>query len=141
MALHRLCIAAGCDELALDGGNRCTDHDSKRRADTDQAKAAAKTSALAREGSELYRSRAWQQASKRFRMQHPLCAQCEADGIVTASAETDHIEPHRGDKHLFWKQANWQPLCKSCHSRKTAKEVFHPRIGEGGIKKPKTQTG
>lgn len=34
----------------------------------------------------------------------------------------DHIKPHRGDKVLFWDSANWQPLCKECHDRKTATE-------------------
>ncbi|WP_144469068.1 HNH endonuclease signature motif containing protein, partial [Bacillus pumilus] len=30
--------------------------------------------------------------------------------------------PHKGDKKLFWDSSNWQPLCASCHNRKTAKE-------------------
>ena len=36
--------------------------------------------------------------------------------------EVDHIIPHRGDMQLFWDVANWQGLCKSCHSKKTAQE-------------------
>ena len=32
----------------------------------------------------------------------------------------DHIVPHRGDKELFWDKNNWQALCFSCHSSKTA---------------------
>ena len=31
----------------------------------------------------------------------------------------DHIVPHRGDQALFWDEQNWQPLCKSCHDKKT----------------------
>ncbi|WP_309242099.1 HNH endonuclease [Paenibacillus sp. S150] len=30
--------------------------------------------------------------------------------------------PHKGDMELFWNEANWQPLCASCHGIKTAKE-------------------
>ena len=35
---------------------------------------------------------------------------------MTAASVVDHIKPHKGDKALFWDQANWQPLCASCHS-------------------------
>jgi 5-methylcytosine-specific restriction endonuclease McrA len=35
---------------------------------------------------------------------------------------TDHIRPHKGNEELFYDQTNWQPLCKSCHDRKTALE-------------------
>lgn len=59
---------------------------------------------------------AWQKASKAFILAHPLCAMCERQGRVTATALVDHIEPHRGDMTLFWNQANWQPLCTNCHS-------------------------
>jgi 5-methylcytosine-specific restriction protein A len=62
----------------------------------------------------------WQQARERFLMRHPLCVMCEAQGRVTAASEVDHITPHRGDETLFWDQLNWQPLCKSHHSSKTA---------------------
>ncbi|WP_223866012.1 HNH endonuclease [Salipiger aestuarii] len=29
----------------------------------------------------------------------------------------DHIQPHKGDKALFWDRNNWQPICKHCHDR------------------------
>jgi 5-methylcytosine-specific restriction enzyme A len=37
----------------------------------------------------------------------------------------DHITPHKGDRQMFWDRSNWQSLCHRCHSRKTAREVFH----------------
>lgn len=132
MALLKLCIAPGCDDLAEDGGNRCPDHAAAVKAKRDVAKAAAKTSAVARIGSQLYQSRAWKAASRSYRQQHPLCVECQSLGIVTASQEVDHIEPHHGNLALFWKRSNWQALCKPCHSRKTAGEVFHQRKGVGG---------
>jgi 5-methylcytosine-specific restriction endonuclease McrA len=59
---------------------------------------------------------AWQKASKAFILANPLCAMCERQGRVTATALVDHIEPHRGDMTLFWDKSNWQPLCTTCHS-------------------------
>ena len=43
------------------------------------------------------------------------------DGFERLGRRTvvDHIVPHRGDARLFWDEDNWQPLCKSCHDRKT----------------------
>jgi len=64
----------------------------------------------------------WRKASKEFLKKHPLCAQCQREGRLTPATEVDHIKPHGGDRSLFWNKKNWQPLCKSCHSKKTAKE-------------------
>ena len=63
----------------------------------------------------------WQQASKAFLAAHPLCAECERQGEVTAATVVDHIRPHRGDMTVFWDSDNWQPLCKRCHDQKTAR--------------------
>jgi 5-methylcytosine-specific restriction protein A len=62
----------------------------------------------------------WAKARLGYLAKHPVCVECERQGIVTAATEVDHIVPHRGDWYLFWDSANWQALCKSCHSKKTA---------------------
>ena len=61
----------------------------------------------------------WRRARKRFLQRHPLCANCLSQGVLTPATVVDHIVPHRGDRALFWDEKNWQPLCKSCHDRKT----------------------
>ena len=61
----------------------------------------------------------WRRARKRFLRSHPLCANCLSQGVLTPATVVDHIVPHRGDRALFWDENNWQPLCKSCHDRKT----------------------
>lgn len=77
----------------------------------------------------------WQKASKLFLDANPLCVACLGTGTVEPSTEVDHIIPHRGDPKLFWRRSNWQALCKTCHSAKTARETFHqgkpikPRLG------------
>lgn len=64
----------------------------------------------------------WRKARAGFLAKHPLCVHCEQVGRVTEARHVDHIVPHKGDKVLFWERANWQPLCASCHSIKTATE-------------------
>ena len=64
----------------------------------------------------------WRKERKKFLMNHPWCVHCLNKGYRTPATEVDHIVPHKGNKRLFWNQDNWQALCKSCHSRKTAKE-------------------
>lgn len=58
----------------------------------------------------------WQQAREGFLRKHPLCAQCERQGVVEAASVVDHIVAHRGDMELFWDRANWQSLCGPCHN-------------------------
>jgi 5-methylcytosine-specific restriction endonuclease McrA len=69
----------------------------------------------------------WQKARERFLRSNPLCCYCQREGRVTPATVVDHIIPHRGDKELFWDEANWQPLCKHCHDRTKAREE-----GRGG---------
>ena len=66
----------------------------------------------------------WQAMSAARLNKHPFCADpfkihSPFPGPATL---TDHIVPHKGDMALFWNPKNWQSLCSSCHSRKTALE-------------------
>jgi 5-methylcytosine-specific restriction protein A len=66
----------------------------------------------------------WQQYSKHYLMEHPLCALCakKAPPVIKASECIDHIIPHRGDYNLFWNRNNHQPACLECNSVKAATE-------------------
>ena len=59
----------------------------------------------------------WEKERKAYLADHPFCDCCGAPATVV-----DHIKPHKGDKRLFWSRSNWQPLCASCHGRKTARQ-------------------
>ena len=52
------------------------------------------------------------------RKKNPLCEYCEKKGLVVQMDDVDHIDGD--DSNCSWE--NLQSLCKSCHSRKTAKE-------------------
>ena len=56
----------------------------------------------------------WIKYRKEYLKEHPICIKCGSQATVI-----DHIIPHRGDQHLFWKHSNHQPLCKRCHDKKT----------------------
>jgi 5-methylcytosine-specific restriction endonuclease McrA len=67
-------------------------------------------------------TRQWERARRLFLRENPLCVNAGKPGCKIAATQVDHIVPHRGDKRLFWDRRNWQPLCASCHSRKTNAE-------------------
>ena len=71
--------------------------------------------------------KAWQKVRKVFLAAHPLCEECKKNGRYVKATDVDHIKPHRGDRDLFWDMSNWQALCHSCHSKKTAREDLHPK--------------
>lgn len=68
-------------------------------------------------GAIAYNNNRWSRARISYLMNNPVCAICGKP-----ATEIDHIIPHKGDYELFWNVDNWQPLCHSCHSRKTVLE-------------------
>ena len=65
----------------------------------------------------------WQKTSAARLVKHPWCVDPYRVHVLPEPATlTDHITPHRGNMKLFWEPTNWQSLCDSCHSRKTAEE-------------------
>ncbi|MES2789974.1 MAG: HNH endonuclease [Planctomycetota bacterium] len=68
--------------------------------------------------------RLWDKTAKGFlrASENALCVICRRKGRIEPAKCVDHITPHKGDPVLFWEATNWQGLCLSCHSRKTAQE-------------------
>jgi 5-methylcytosine-specific restriction enzyme A len=66
----------------------------------------------------------WRKASAGWLAAHPLCVDPFGvhGGVPVQATDVDHKVPSRGDMNLHWQSDNWQSLCKSCHSRKTAAE-------------------
>ena len=112
MRPKRPCAHPGCPELVAEG-KYCDKHRAFHPEET-------------RSASSRGYGRAWQKASKQYLAAHPLCVLCAAEGRYTKATVVDHIQPHRGDRILFWDRTNWQSLCKSCHDKKTGLEDSRP---------------
>jgi 5-methylcytosine-specific restriction protein A len=102
----RFCSAPGCKHLVRRG--RCLAH----RQDA---------------GANLYMLAAWRHPVWGLRAnvlrEQPFCAGPGCTRALTRrNAEVDHIQPHHGDRRLFFARRNLQGLCKACHTRKTRAE-------------------
>lgn len=104
------CSYPGCINLVKTG--RCAEHKQDDRVYRDPKR------------DYLYNTRAWKQLRERQLAQQPWCVDCLSLGIYTPATDVDHVDAHRGDRAKFFDINNLQSLCHSCHSRKTATEVF-----------------
>lgn len=59
--------------------------------------------------------RTWRWLRDAYLRAHPLCRYCHELGILTPATVVDHVNPHKGDRVLFYDQSNWQGLCGPCH--------------------------
>lgn len=124
VAAFKLCGHPGCPTLVR--GGRCEAH--QRQAW--KAQDAARESSSARGY-----DRTWRRLRSQVLTSEPLCRHCLAQGHVTPACEVDHIVPmaHGGAR---LDPVNLQPLCRTCHSRKTMRESVRPSVtlpGEGGL--------
>ncbi len=67
-----------------------------------------------------HNSSEYREARKAYLREHPLCVSCQSRGREAPATILDHVIPHKGAAALFWDRNNWQGLCVSCHSIKTA---------------------
>lgn len=114
MPKTKVCMKHGCGRTAVVGKDYCEKHiemqnNKPRQIFTKRGKSS--------QWHYLYQSKAWREKSKAFLIKYPTCVQCGKQSKIA-----DHIVPHRGNLNLFYDDGNLQPLCWSCHSRKTLKE-------------------
>lgn len=66
----------------------------------------------------FYSSPLWRKTRARILAKEPLCRMCYEKGLTQAATVVDHILPINkgGEKY---KQENLQPLCETCHNRKS----------------------
>lgn len=114
------CNFFGCKEGKVFGTNFCQQHGAKR-------------SEKYRKNEKLYNSAAWKSLRKKGISEHPLCAACLAEGIVTETEHIDHVIPHRQDSDRFLVNL-FQGLCAAHHTQKT-------RLENQGIYRHYTKNG
>ena len=117
----KICKKSGCGRTCAEGKEYCYLHqelEGKRKVFTKRGKSS--------EYHNLYGTARWKKTSREFLKKYPTCFICGAKATIA-----DHITPHRGSLELFYDANNLQPMCWSCHSRKT----FAENKNFNGVKK------
>lgn len=111
-APNKPCAFPGCPELIEHGKTHCYAHE--RAAQREYNRYKRDPNSNARYG------RRWREIRQRFVSENPLCEECAKEGRLTPAEEVHHIIPMSHGGTHDWN--NLMALCKSCHSRITAKD-------------------
>jgi 5-methylcytosine-specific restriction protein A len=65
----------------------------------------------------------WLRLSKQFLTEHPLCEDCDANGITEAATEVDHVDGLGPNGPRGFDETNLRALCKVCHAKKTRRST------------------
>ncbi|EPI4694256.1 HNH endonuclease signature motif containing protein [Morganella morganii] len=106
------CSYPGCNKRVKSG--RCDEHKREARRQQDS-----------RRGTRTERgySNRWGRYRLMYLKANPLCKHCFESGIYIPARIVDHIIPIDGEQDvLFWPEWNHQPLCHTCHNRKTQQQ-------------------
>lgn len=75
----------------------------------------------------FYNDRRWRKFSKRFKAKNTLCASCKEKGFYVPTKVTDHIKTYEEEPKGFdldnLQDKYMQPLCTSCHNKKSGREA------------------
>lgn len=66
----------------------------------------------------FYASAAWLRLRAAFLAEHPLCADCERAGRVTAAEHVHHLKERKDHPELALDWDNLEALCQPCHNGK-----------------------
>lgn len=111
---RRICIEPNCNDFAESGSSRCKTHKQAQTRAINQNRDVT---------DKRFRStKYWLISKKVFIHNNPLCKEC--GGRAT---DVDHVNGYTTWSE-FADQSNWQSLCKSCHSTKTANEMKERKV-------------
>lgn len=111
------CHAKPCPALVDPKARFCPEHIHLRKQYALDSKQNWKPNKDYLDRSKAYKTKRWVNLRRYFLLRNPVCIECKA--IAT---QADHILPVSlgGD---MWALDNLQPLCRSCHSSKTRREM------------------
>lgn len=112
----RPCRHPGCCVLVADG--YCETHRPRRTCDR---------SVEAQSWRWMYGTPKWEQLRGDQLLREPFCRECARRGLRVWATDVDHIVDHKGNWATFADPDNLESLCHSCHSRKTARELWQNR--------------
>ena len=115
----RPCLHPGCGVLV--SGGHCAAH---------QPRSKDQRSAEAQAWRWMYGTDVWKRLREDQLLQEPFCRECARRGVRRYATDVDHIRDHKGDWAVFTDPGNLESLCHSCHSRKTARELWQNRRGK-----------
>ena len=78
-----------------------------------------------------YHSTRWKRTRAIVLQHSPLCSACHDAGRVTPARVVDHITPVRRGG-AFYDLENLQPMCDTCHNRKSGQESHQTTAFDGG---------
>ena len=107
------CASLGCKNSKSKLNAYCMEHGGKEKQTTH-----INQSDERKQFNAMYQTRQWQALRKIQLSKHPLCAGCEAEGIVTGATTVDHVFPwSRINKEAFFIN-KFQSLCETHHAHK-----------------------
>ncbi len=104
----RPCKHAGCPELTRDKSGYCEAH----RIDQDKQRGSASSRGYDKQ---------WSGFRVQYLKRHPLCHDCEAEGMYVTATEVHHIKRLRDYPELKYAEDNLMGLCHECHSKRTVR--------------------
>lgn len=129
MADHapRPCCHPGCGKL-VGTGSYCLPHQvvADGRRDAQLKKANVRYNRTRSESDKFYSTAAWRSFRNHYLIMHPLCVDCEADGVIEPAKVVDHIKPFKEHPELALDESNMRGLCRLCDNRRR-----HDRRGRG----------
>ena len=106
---YKFCGYQGCRRLVKDSRHTYCPECTRKEADRRRK---AMTRSLGSYG------RRWRNLRNAYLAANPLCERCGALG-----EEVDHLQPHRGERHLLLDSDNLWSLCRRCHREITQWEL------------------
>jgi 5-methylcytosine-specific restriction enzyme A len=117
LILKSPCSQPGCSEL-VKGGGRCPQHRGAWRLKAN----------VAHKPKRIYNLIVWKRLRALILAGEPTCRACRARGVIRIAITVDHIVDVSCGGAPF-DSSNLQPLCETCHNRKTAKTFGFGRRG------------